>query len=189
MEMRWAVSHLSTCTCSMPNCPSASGCCLSCSEFKFRFIRFEDRVEAFPMLGSIALWATVRKMTFYKKVETRRSSCPECMEVVNCVLLAAAAKTDRRLWQNLVHSSLPCPGRGGEMKGADTDTLCVYTASRQYFAPHFKKHSDTLTRTHYVFTLLDSILCSTLEETQWHIDTDMLCVYTARHNTLLHGET
>ena len=154
MEMRWAASHLSTCTCSMPNCPSASGCCLSCSEFKFRLIRFEDRVEAFPMLGSIALWATVRKMTFYRKVETRRSSCPECMEVVNCVLLAAAAETDRRLWQNLVHSSLPC--------------LALDAAARW--------KGPTLIR--YVFTLLgDNTLLRTLRNTVTHWQRYVMCLH------------
>ena len=49
MEMRWAASHLYMCL---------------FNEFKFRLIRFEDQVEAFPMLGSIALWAIVRKITF-----------------------------------------------------------------------------------------------------------------------------
>ena len=64
---------------------------------------------------------------------------------------------------------LALPGRGGEMKGADTDTLCVCTARRQYFAPHFKKHSDTLTAIRYVFTLLgDNTLLNTLRNTVTH---------------------
>ena len=82
MEMRWAASHLYMCL---------------FNEFKFRLIRFEDQVEAFPMLGSIALWAIVRKMTFLEESGDTVIVLFECMEVVNCVLLAAAAKTDRRL--------------------------------------------------------------------------------------------
>ena len=61
-------------------------------------IRFDGRVEAFPTtVGSDALLAIVRKMTFSEESGDTAIVLFECMEVVNCVLLAAAAKTDRRL--------------------------------------------------------------------------------------------